>query len=614
MPNPRSLADLLQTIAGHHKGGKFPAFIDWLRLHSFKNIADATQISFGFPITALVGPNGSGKSSVLQALFGCPEGYSIGQYWFSTELDPIAESADGSRAAIIYSYHGSTGDELQVIKTRIKWNKEQGTSKNPDYWETSRPIQKLGMTPLPDGKRHPAIKKEVYDLNFRYQLSAFDRYFYLEEVESYHKQKGHSRQDVIRKRSPQIAKALGGAHYANAKKVVSLSDVQCQTISRILGKSYRSGKILQHRFHGFWAPTVVFETESKVNPLTYTEANAGSGEVAVALLVHKISQGKAGSLILLDEPEYSLHPAAQREVLRYLAEQCLEKKLQIVFTTHSPAMIEGLPKSAIKVFEPDATSDKFIVHQDRGAEEAFLSLGHLPSTKTTIRVEDALAKELVQEVISRMMKRGSLPAGFDQLVDVRFYPGGANVMRQDAVLYSREKSQKIFLLFDGDQKRPATLDPSKLTQAERSPAGLTAKLKEWLNQDINFHRDGGSTGGRADQFVLAVEDYVAFHRSSVGYLPFDTPEAAIWSDKLAKDELAQVLEPSDAKTAEGSLQALDPKQRFDHLARLLSNHTNSDRILALQTKFLKHWLKSKDPQVAQLEGLLQSIRSCITAA
>ena len=38
-------------------------------------------------MTVLVGKNGSGKSSTLHALFGSPNGYNLGDFWFSTEVD-----------------------------------------------------------------------------------------------------------------------------------------------------------------------------------------------------------------------------------------------------------------------------------------------------------------------------------------------------------------------------------------------------------------------------------------------------------------------------------------------------------------------------------------------
>ena len=48
-------------------------------------------------MTVLIGKNGSGKSSTLHALFGAPQGYTCSDFWFSTDVDPIAESGDRNR-------------------------------------------------------------------------------------------------------------------------------------------------------------------------------------------------------------------------------------------------------------------------------------------------------------------------------------------------------------------------------------------------------------------------------------------------------------------------------------------------------------------------------------
>lgn len=607
--NNKTLPELAAILTRRHAARRFPAFIESLRLHSFKNIADLTKISFDYPVTALIGANGCGKSSVLQALYGCPEGFSLGRYWFSTKLDPISEES-GLRPYLVYSYTSDSGEQREVVKTRIKWNKKEGASKNLDYWEPSRPIKRLGMQILPGGARHPAIEKDVMVIDFRYQLSAFDRYFYLEEVEPYHAKKRRSQQDVIRLRSESILQALNGTSRPHrSDPVYELTIEQCSTISRILGKRYRAGRILHHRFHGFWADTVVFESESSTNPLRYTEANAGSGEVAVTLMVHKLSQAKTGALVLLDEPEYSLHPGAQRELLKYLLFQCLEKQLQIIFTTHAPAMVEGLPTSAIKVFEQEPLTDKFVVRQDRSVEEAFLSIGQRTFSRATIRVEDALAKELVEEVLNRMAKKGVIPSDFINLVDIKYFPGGVSSMKQDAAQYSRDGLHDVFILFDGTERPTTTVDLQAMTMAERTVEGLSNKLKSLTKEEINFAVDGGVGGGRMDQLFRSIECYIQFWNQRVRFLPFDVPEAEFWDDQLARSELEAVLEQSSEIDAHmKALSSMGTKKRFAYLADIVSNRSKSEHIIALQIKFLKSWLKNNPSSLASIEAILIEIR------
>ena len=66
------------------------------------------------------------------------------------------------------------------------------------------------------------------------------------------------------------------------------------------------------------------------------------------------------SLIILDEPEVSLHPGAQEELKIFLLEQILIKRLQIIISTHSPKFSEFLPDDAIKLFY-QTTSEYLLV-------------------------------------------------------------------------------------------------------------------------------------------------------------------------------------------------------------------------------------------------------------
>lgn len=610
--DPKSLDDLIKSLESASKAGKFPNFIKYLRLHSFKNISDITRIDFNFPVTALVGANGCGKSSVLQALYGSPDGHSLGKYWFSTKLDPISDDSV-SRPYLVYGYLSASGVECEVVKTRIKWDKKAGSSQNMDYWEPSRPLAKLGMKKLPGGGRHPAVSKDVMVIDFRYQLSAFDRYFYLEDVERYHQKKRRHKQDVIRMRSVKILEALEGrvtkSDERKIEKACILTEDQCEVISTILGKRYRSGKILHHKFHGFWADTVVFESESAINPLRYTEANAGSGEVAVALLIHKLANAHEGSLILLDEPEYSLHPGAQHELLKYLVRESLRKKMQIVFTTHSPAMLKGLPPSAIKVFEQDPASDKFMIHQDRNAEEAFFSIGQRSPLKAMIRVEDALAKELLLEILNGMVKKNTMSSDFINLIDITYYPGGVSSMKQDMALYSRENRMNVFTVFDGTETPKITLSPTLFILSDREQESLKKNLVKLVGEDIRFAVDGKDGKGRSDQWISAAESYIGYWNKRARFLPFNAPEENIWSEDLARSELDCVCtNSSEVDLHLNKINNLDPKGRFAYLAKVTLNRDKSEHILALQTKFLKNWLKSEKPELKLIEQLLLEIR------
>src|SRR5699024_7755708 len=163
-----------------------------------------------------------------------------------------------------------------------------------------------------------------------------------------------------------------------------LSQEKVEIISDILGRPYKTIRLIEHAlFTNNKASTVILESHS----LNYSEAFAGSGEFAVTILVNQIVNAPTASLILLDEPEVSLHPAAQFKLMSFLNKICLKNKHQIVISTHSSSIVSQLPKEAIKLFNLNSNSGKVSIVENVSPEEAFFTLGDRLSKKT-IFVED----------------------------------------------------------------------------------------------------------------------------------------------------------------------------------------------------------------------------------
>jgi len=76
----------------------------------------------------------------------------------------------------------------------------------------------------------------------------------------------------------------------------------------------------------------------------YSGFHQGAGEAVLAdLIALDIPKYR---LILIDEIETSLHPRAQRRLIRDLAEICRLQQIQIIVTTHSSYVLEELPLEA----------------------------------------------------------------------------------------------------------------------------------------------------------------------------------------------------------------------------------------------------------------------------
>ncbi len=86
------------------------------------------------------------------------------------------------------------------MKTRMRRGSKTKVE-DPDYWETSKPIKKDGMTAL---KRNDPVKRDVIYIDFRAEVSAFDKIF--------HFSKGNlnEKKELLRKRSKYLNRLFNG--------------------------------------------------------------------------------------------------------------------------------------------------------------------------------------------------------------------------------------------------------------------------------------------------------------------------------------------------------------------------------------------------------------------
>lgn len=582
-------------------------FIRHIRFPYYKNLSPNTRIDFTYPITALVGANGTNKSSVLRALFGAPGHNNLGVYWFSTSIDPIQETGD-ERNCFIYGYWNEYETKtVEVLKTRI--HKES----DPDYWEPSRPVLKYGMEEMPpppddsplQGRsktRWNTIEKNVVYLDFRADLSAYDKLFYHGELRN-RQSTLKNKKELIRSRSYHLKSAIENKcksyEYYGVERIVGnnenrqLCPDELNEISIILGRSYSEISLIRHTFFNCDAYTSILN----VSNLNYSEAFAGSGEFAVIRLVVGVMTAPEHSLILLDEPEVSLHPGAQDRLMTFLSKMAKLKKHQIAISTHSPAIIRRLPQDAIKVFAMGSNGKIGIPSQKALPEEAFFHLGEPLSGKIMVVVEDALAKEIVLRAIRLAGEAMS------QILDIRFFPGGAQTLWAHYIpAFSVENRSDILVLLDGD-KRPQNEIPDPDTIPKAKEETLKEIILKITGVDVSFKIDGGDGGTNILQLKQLRRDFLRWSRQNVAYLPGKSiPEMFVW-EKMKKGARSKSLE-----------QHGDVKERFVILTRKelgLADYeeVHSSDILTMQRKKLATISDSNQELIQLKDRLLEAISS-----
>jgi hypothetical protein len=120
---------------------------------------------------------------------------------------------------------------------------------------------------------------------------------------------------------------------------IPFSEHQVARLSQIMGREYDNARMAFSDIDSNREIPVL----SKAGHL-YSGYHQGAGETTIAELLR--AQLPQYGLVLIDEVESSLHPRAQRRLIRDLAVAARERECQIIVSTHSPYILEELPLNA----------------------------------------------------------------------------------------------------------------------------------------------------------------------------------------------------------------------------------------------------------------------------
>lgn len=556
----QDIIEKIQESIKHDDFRQYEPFIRYIRFPFYKHLCPNEKICFDFPLTVLVGENGTNKTSILQAIYGCPSGKSVGEYWFSTNVDTIEEKVvgdDTARPCYIYGYkHSGANKIVEVLMTRIL------RENDPDYWESSRAKKeyKMEMPKKADFikaknkafTRWDQIKKDVLFQDCKEYVSAYDLLYYHTDFTPSKKQK--TKKDFIRNRSKKLEEVIVGDlktykyYYERVKSNRHLDIDTINNISKIMGKHYESVQIVEHKLYshsnGVYSKTIVI----KESGLNYSEAFAGSGESRLILLVDEIISAQEKSLILIDEPEISLHPGAQERFKDFLLEQILKKKHQVIISTHSPDLIKGLPSTAIKVLR-NLNNESIEVVTNISYQDAFTELGHYEEEGVSIFVEDRLSEYLLKHYLKKRNRYNP-----NQIKIVHLTGGAESIKTRNIPNAFLEERKKSFYILDGD-KNYYPYDGLKIYEnsylnwmdessckilEEKIPSCCDEKLdkivKEMVGCEIKPQLDGSKNSTNASKKVEYFRGFIKYWETNVWFIPYDTPENAIIANIPGNDK------------------------------------------------------------------------------
>lgn len=344
----RSMADnskkLLEKFKSQNIYSTFGAILTKIDIKGFRGISDLS-LNIEFPITAISGMNGTGKSTIGQILICAYKStqvvnnlkrYYIKFFFPVSVADPNPFKAD---ATVKYYYASPTlnsNQELTVSRRKSEWS---GYKRQPE--------------------RH------CYYVGFT---------LYIPKVE---------RRDLS---------IYSGQHITLQEKRVFNDNIK-GIVCKILNSNFDeiSFQKVKH-----------LKKEGEIGMLSkfgysYSENNMGFGEGRLLYMIDLFENAPSNSLFVLEEPETSLHEDAQHKFSQYLLDVCNRKHHQIVLSTHSNIILEGLPSEARKFLIRDQSGVKIIDGLSSYRAKSLLSDGHQKAL--TICVEDDFAALLLSETL-----------------------------------------------------------------------------------------------------------------------------------------------------------------------------------------------------------------------
>lgn len=486
----RDVNQLVETIILMKKKGIIKNRIDKIVLKHFRGFLDESEIQFQFPLTAVIGKNGSGKSTILRIIKLLGKGDIPQNEFFETNFD----NGNLKGTEIEYSIDGKTEKIVYVEKN--KWGIDENGIEHVDI-AMIRPKSIVG-----------AIDKSFLYDNIGQQVNKANQVKYLIK---------------------QSQKIQQSPENTGKKKRRYISEAELDAVNYILQSHYSSIEMIKHKlFGGTWATTALFKKE--FGDSEFCEYNAGSGEFLVVNIIEQIEHIKDNSILLVDEPEISLHPGAQRRLLNYMLRVIITKKLQIVFSTHSKELVECLPPEAIICVEKQ-NNDISQIKNNVLPKQAFLEIEIMPDVRQVI-VEDDMACSIITEILRAER--------LEKLLNVIYIPGGASNLKKHIIpTFSKTNVDNQFIWFDGDQYKKEVPNFQLVLEKDKDEKYYKNVFKECVGieaKNIDWCPDGNAKEGRINkqQELQMLVQYLEYFKNNVFFLPKKIPEDIVYNEDYLK--------------------------------------------------------------------------------
>ena len=323
---------------------------------------ESLYVPFDYPITAICGRNGAGKSTILAlAAFSSNRpkdwavapwvtyparrqskltNYAWSDFFFKKHSEP---PIDGLTVRFTFSHKGNDV-EFERHRVNGRWRTKPDPGRSQARTFPSRPIEFVSLSRILPPAELQFIRRQFYTdgETKRYKLNAE----MLKVMTAVFRQT-YSSIEVEERNGARLARCKTGANY-----------------------------------NGF---------------------NMGAGENAMISILSRLQVMPVGGLLIIEEIEHGLHPEAQRHLVRALTEVVLRNRQQIIFTTHSPYVIDSLPRQGRVLLQRNDSQHQSIVSPT--TRFAMSDMTGTASPEATVYVEDNFSAALVSGCLPPDIRR-----------------------------------------------------------------------------------------------------------------------------------------------------------------------------------------------------------------
>ncbi len=368
-----------------------------LKIHNFKCLVDF-EIDLQ-PFTILIGPNASGKSTILQAIDlikwfgeGNPKGFLTERGWEARDVrSKLTKDRNttfkvhiciGVNANYFWDFHLHFPDsgkvtcsyENLVMSSKHLFPKpEKGTlsllRRTGDkiwrtYLDSEEPIPTEVMEQFPSGVKVHNVKVSETKIMESIRLDGSvlsltplpeaksGEHFLFQILFLIYLEKFHSLEllstERLRQKSREKHADIGISGKYLATFLHGLDDKQKKKINKTLAGLYKNTEKLETtRKRAGWTELKLLEHFSENTRIWLSSQHISDGILRIIAILAALEGLKDGSTILIDEIENGIYPDLAHGFIKAMLEIAKKKNIQIIATTHSPAILNACPDESV---------------------------------------------------------------------------------------------------------------------------------------------------------------------------------------------------------------------------------------------------------------------------